>query len=57
MRKWMYRSTYFDLGSNWRRVTSFTTLPLYSRGKIPLYLLDTRLVGLDDVERRKSYSY
>jgi hypothetical protein len=57
MGEWMYRSTFFDLGTSWKRVVRFTPLPLYPRGKSP----DTHWIGgcvglragLDDVERAK----
>jgi hypothetical protein len=48
---------FLDLGNSWRRVVSFTPLPLYSRGKSSRYPLDRRLsgprAGMDDVEKRK----
>jgi hypothetical protein len=41
----VYRSTFLDLGTSWRRVVSFTTLLLYPRGKVlPL------LTGYEDPE-------
>jgi hypothetical protein len=43
--KWRYSSTILDLGTSWRWVVSFTPLPLYPRGKSPLYTLDMRLRG------------
>jgi hypothetical protein len=45
MGEWMYRSTFLDLSASWRRVVSFTTRPLYSRGKSPWYPLAKRLGG------------
>jgi hypothetical protein len=36
---------FFDLGTRWRWVVSFTPRPLYSWGKSPLYPLDRRLGG------------
>jgi hypothetical protein len=46
MGEWMYRSTSFlDLGTGWRWVDSFTSLPLYPRGKSPRYPLVSRLGG------------
>jgi hypothetical protein len=52
-----YSSTILDLTTRWRWVVSFMRLPPYSRGKIPRYPLDIRLVGpkagLDAVEWRK----
>jgi hypothetical protein len=36
---------FLDLGTSWRRVVSFTPLPLYPRGKSPRYPLDRRLGG------------
>jgi hypothetical protein len=35
MEEWMYRSTFLDLGTTWRWVVSFTSLPLYSRERAP----------------------
>jgi hypothetical protein len=32
-----------DLGTRWRRVVTFTPLPLYPQGKNPWYPLDRRL--------------
>jgi hypothetical protein len=37
--------SFFDLGTRWRWVVSFTTRPLYSQGKNPRYKLDRRLAG------------
>jgi hypothetical protein len=34
-----------DLSTRWRRVFSFTPLPLYPQGKSPWYPLDRRLGG------------
>jgi hypothetical protein len=34
-----------DLGTRWRRVVSFTPLPLYSKGKSPWCPFDRRLGG------------
>jgi hypothetical protein len=45
MREWRYSSTVFYLGTWWRWVVSFTFLPLYHRGKNPLYSSDRRLGG------------
>jgi hypothetical protein len=36
---------FLDLGTSWRWVVTFTSRPLYPRGKNPLYPLDTRLGG------------
>jgi hypothetical protein len=36
---------FFDLGTRWRWVVSFTLRPLYSQRKSPWYPLDKRLVG------------
>jgi hypothetical protein len=44
MEEWRYRSTILDLGTRWRWVVSFTTRPLYPRGKSPRYP-DRRLRG------------
>jgi hypothetical protein len=41
--EWRYSSTILDLGTRWRRVVSFTPMPLYHRGKSPRYPLDRRL--------------
>jgi hypothetical protein len=41
----VYLHTFFDLGTRWRRVVSFTPQPLYPQGKSPLYPLDRRLGG------------
>jgi hypothetical protein len=46
MGKWRYSSSFLDLGTRWRRVVSFTPLPLYPRKKSPRYPLDRRLGGL-----------
>jgi hypothetical protein len=43
MGEWMYSSTFFDLGTSWRWVVSFTSRPLYSRGKSLRYPLDRKL--------------
>jgi hypothetical protein len=40
-----YSSTILDLGTRWRRVVSFTPLPLYPRGTNPRYPLDRRQGG------------
>jgi len=37
--------TFFDLGTRWRWVVSFTPQPLYPQGKSPWYPLDRRLGG------------
>jgi hypothetical protein len=34
---------FFDLGTRWRLVVSFTPRPLYPQGKSPWYPLDKRL--------------
>jgi hypothetical protein len=45
---------FLDLGTSWRWVVSFTTQPLYPRGKSPRFPLDRKLsAGLNDVEKRK----
>jgi hypothetical protein len=36
---------FFDLGTRWRWVVSFTPRPLYPQGKSPWYTLDRRLGG------------
>jgi hypothetical protein len=33
MGEWRYSSTFLDLGTRWRSVVSFTSLPLYRRRK------------------------
>jgi hypothetical protein len=43
MGKWKYSSTFLGLGTRWRWVVSFTTLPLYPWGKSPQYPSDGRL--------------
>jgi hypothetical protein len=40
---WLH--TFFDLGTRWRRVVSFTPRPLYPQGKSPWYPLYKRLGG------------
>jgi hypothetical protein len=45
MGEWRYSSTFLDLGTRWRWVVSFTSLPLYPRGYRPRYPLDRRLGG------------
>jgi hypothetical protein len=45
MGEWMYRSTLLDLGTSWRWVVRFTSLPLYPRGKSLRHPLDMRLSG------------
>jgi hypothetical protein len=42
---YIYSSTILDLGTRWRRMVSFTSRPLYSRGNSPRYPLDRRLGG------------
>jgi hypothetical protein len=37
--------SFFDLGTGWRWVVSFTPRPLCPQGKSPLYPLDRRLGG------------
>jgi hypothetical protein len=44
---------FLDLGTNWRWVVSFTPLPIYTRGKSPLYPLDRRLGGAHSWSRRR----
>jgi hypothetical protein len=43
--EWRYSSTILDLGTKWRWVVSFTSPPLYPRGKRPWYPLDKRPGG------------
>jgi hypothetical protein len=45
MGEWRYRSTILDLDIRWRRVVSFTPLPLYPKGTSSRYPLDRRLLG------------
>jgi hypothetical protein len=45
MREWRYSSIIPDLGTRWRWVVSFTSQPLWPRGKCPRYPLDRRLGG------------
>jgi hypothetical protein len=42
MREWRYSSIILDLGTRWRRMVSFTPLPLNPRGKGSRYPLDRR---------------
>jgi hypothetical protein len=42
--EWRYSFTCLDLGIKCRRVVSFTSLPLFHRGKSPQYALDRRQV-------------
>jgi hypothetical protein len=46
MAEWRYSSIILYLGTRWRWVVSFTTLPLYPRGNSPRYSFDRRLGGL-----------
>jgi hypothetical protein len=48
MGKWMYRSTFFDLGTSWRGVVSFT-----SGEKSPRYPLDRKLGGAQSRSGRR----
>jgi hypothetical protein len=41
----VYFPSFFDLGTRWKWVVSFTPQPLYPQGKSPLYPLDRRLSG------------
>jgi hypothetical protein len=44
MREWRYSSTFLDLGTRWRRVISFTHLPLpHPPPERALYPLERRL--------------
>jgi hypothetical protein len=43
--EWRYSSYILQLGNGWRWVASFTSQPLYLRGKRPRYPLDRRLCG------------
>jgi hypothetical protein len=42
----VYLHSFFDLGSRWRWMVSFTTRPLYPQGKSPWYPLYRKLGGL-----------
>jgi hypothetical protein len=41
----VYLHAFFDLGTGWRWVVSFTPRPFYPQGKSPWYPLDRRLGG------------
>jgi hypothetical protein len=43
MGEWMYKPTFLDLGTSWRRVVSFILRPLYHMWKSPRHPLDKRL--------------
>jgi hypothetical protein len=45
---------FLHLGTSWRWVVSFTSLPLYPRGKSPRYPLDRRLEGLQNRSGRRA---
>jgi hypothetical protein len=45
MGKWKYSSTILNPGTRWRKVVSFTLLPLCPQGKSPRFPLDRRLGG------------
>jgi hypothetical protein len=54
--------SFFDLGSRWRWVVSFTPRPLYPQGKSPWYPSDRRLSGSQsrsgrDEEEKKSFHF
>jgi hypothetical protein len=55
MEVWL--NTFFDHGTRWRWMVSFTSRPLYPQGKSPYYPLDREWVGpragLDAVSKRK----
>jgi hypothetical protein len=53
MEEWRYSSTVLILGVRWRRVVSFTPLPLYRRGNNTLYVLVSPRAGEDVMENRK----
>jgi hypothetical protein len=57
MGEWRYSSNFLNLGNRWKRVVSFMTLPLYSRGTIPGTHWKGACVGFradgDAVEKRK----
>jgi hypothetical protein len=42
---WRYSSTIIDFCTTWRRVVGFRPRRLYSRGNVPRYPFDKRLVG------------
>jgi hypothetical protein len=35
MEEWVYRSTFLDLGTSWRRGVIFMSLSFYAQGKSP----------------------
>jgi hypothetical protein len=52
--EWMYREPRFlDFGTIWRRVISFTTLPLYPPGTLWVGGWVDPRAGLGDVEKKK----
>jgi hypothetical protein len=38
MRQWRYSSTLHELGTRWKKVISFTPLPLYPPGKTQVHI-------------------
>jgi hypothetical protein len=50
--EWRYSSTILDVGLSWRRVVSFTTQPLYPRGKSARYPLGRSVGGPQNRSRR-----
>jgi hypothetical protein len=48
MEEWLYRSTFFHLGTSCRWMVRFTPRPRYPRGKSPQYLLDSRFSELQN---------
>jgi hypothetical protein len=52
MGEWRCSSTILDLGTRWRRVVSFTPLPLYSQERAPQYTLARRLDGPQSLSGR-----
>jgi hypothetical protein len=53
----VYLHSFFDLGTRWRWVVSFTPRPLYPQGKSPWYPLDRRLGGprISDLGTRRRW--
>jgi hypothetical protein len=55
MKTWRYDSTILNLGTNWRWVVSFTSLPLYPRGKSPQYQLYKTQWALETLWKRQIF--
>jgi hypothetical protein len=54
MGEWRYSVIILDLGTRWRRVVSFTPLPLHPRGRSSRYQLDRRLGGSERCGEKKN---